>query len=71
MKQKDFSELQRRLDNLGVLTAIIRSGTLKGKRYEVVANGELLKKYKHRVSAKKRVIKIFNQKLKKTTHGRE
>jgi hypothetical protein len=61
MKQKDFRELQRRLDDNGVITAIIRSGKLKGRRYEVIANGELLKKYRHRVSAKKRIIKLFNQ----------
>lgn len=60
MKQKEFRELQRKLDDNGILTAIIRSGRGVSRRYEVLANGELLRKYKQRISAKKRIIKLFN-----------
>lgn len=69
MKQKEFRQLQNTLDGLGVLTAIIRSGKSKGRRYEVLANGELLKKYKHRVSAKNRILRILKLKLKEKING--
>jgi hypothetical protein len=60
MKQKEFRELQRKLDDLGVTTAIIKSGRHKARRYEVIANGELKKKYKTRFSAKKLIVNLHN-----------
>jgi len=62
MNQIDFRKLQGKLDNLGVLTSIIRSGSKKTKRYEVIANGSLLKKYKSRESAKKLIIELYLKK---------
>jgi len=61
MKQKEFRQLQKNLDDLGFITAIIRSGKNKSRRYQVISNGELIKQYKHRISAKKRIIKLYNK----------
>ena len=62
MNQIEFRKLQSKLDNLGVLTSIIRSGAKKTKRYEVIANGTLIKKYKSRESAKKLIIELYLKK---------
>lgn len=66
MKQKEFRQLQKTLDDLGFITAIIRSGKNKSRRYQVISNGELIKQYKHRISAKNRIVKLFNTKTNQT-----
>lgn len=55
--------LQRVFDELGLVTCISKSGRNKGRRYEVVINGELLKKYKKRISAKRFILSRFSEKL--------
>ena len=55
--QQKFTIIQQRLDDIGFITAINR--IITNKRYEVIVNGELKKKYKTRRSAKLFIIKIY------------
>lgn len=78
MKQKDFRMVQNQLDTIGIISCIVKSGKNTQRRYEVVVNGELLRKYKSRFSAKNRILKLYNQKAKEMqlslhidVHGRE
>lgn len=59
MKATEFRKLQSDLDNAGVLTHINRIGRNSSRRYEVVVNMELKKKYKTRRSAKNFIVKLL------------
>ena len=59
MKQKEFRVLQRKLDDFGFLTCINR--IITNKRYEVIINGEVIKAYKTRRSAKNFIIRKFKK----------
>lgn len=56
--QQKFTIIQQKLDDIGFITSINR--IITNKRYEVIVNGELKKKYKTRRSAKLFIIKIYN-----------
>jgi hypothetical protein len=55
--------MQRIMDELGLLTCINKVGRNGGRRYEVVINGELKKKYRKRIRAKKFLLARFSEKL--------
>lgn len=57
--QKEFRRLQRKLDDMGFMTNILR--LITNKRYEVVVNGEIVKVYKRRQNAKLFIIKLYNK----------
>ena len=63
MSNENFRRMQRLMDDIGLMTAIIRSGRNKDRRYEVIVNGELKKKYKSRISAKRFILARFSEKL--------
>lgn len=63
MTHKQFRKIQAHMDELGLITSINRIGKLSSKRYEVIVNGEVLKKYKTRRSAKGLIVKKYAQKL--------
>jgi len=55
--QQKFTIIQQKFDDIGFITSINR--IITNKRYEVIVNGELKKKYKTRRSAKLFIIKIY------------
>jgi len=59
--QKEFRILQRKLDDVGFMTNIVRIVT--GKKYEVVVNGSIERCYKRRASAKRYITKLYNNKV--------
>lgn len=63
MTHADFRKFQARMDEVGLITCISRSGRNGSKRYEVLVNGEVLKKYKSRRSAKKFLLARYCAKL--------
>lgn len=59
MNKADFSKVQDDLHKLGLITNI----ELVGKKcYNVIVNFEIVKTYRTRISCKRRIIKIHNQK---------
>lgn len=69
MTSKDFSKLQSILDNQGTLSAIVLVGKCKSRRYDVYINGEHIRRYKQKVSAKNKIASYFMLKIKKNNRN--
>lgn len=65
MTAKDFYKLQSILDNQGTLSAIVLVGKCKSRRYDVYINGEYIRRYKQKVSAKNKIASYFKIKKQK------
>lgn len=59
MKHSDFRRKQAEMDEAGFISCINRTGKHKNKRYEAIVNGQILKKYKTRASAKRLLLARF------------
>lgn len=57
MKNPDFRKLQGELDKLGIATHIER---IDKKKFNYIVNFEIIKTFRNRISAKRRIIKIYN-----------
>lgn len=58
MNKKDFSKLQNELDKLGFATNIER---VQNKCYNYIVNFEIIKVFRNRISAKRRIIKLHKK----------
>ena len=54
-----FRKIQAQLDNLGFLTSIQKTGI---SEYQLIVNGEIVKVYKKRENANKKLERMLNTK---------
>ncbi len=59
MTAKKFRRFQKKCDEVGMITDIKRTGKGTQRRYEVIINMEVKKKYKTRFSAKKYIVNQY------------
>lgn len=60
MNKKDFSKLQDELDKLGFATDIQR---IHKKCFNYSVNFEIIKTFRNRISAKRRIIKLHKKEV--------
>lgn len=57
-----FRLIQSQLDELGIITSLLKTGK---KEYSLIVNGEIVKLYKKRENANFRLLKLIKQHMKK------
>ena len=61
MTHRDFRLFLNKCDEAGMVACINRTGKGKARRYQVVINMNLIKTYRQRSSAKKLILKTYNE----------